>query len=142
MSAAGSDERSRPALERARNYAADHVGVAQSAGYFTNMVKLIYRNNFLVGGNLKHGIGRGVADWAAGFNMLFAELLDYRSSGRSLVAQDFSSGFTLESLDKLRRKTTGIRPETQGRVCRGQCPPAPSDRLWCPFPGDDSAMTP
>src|SRR5215213_2709211 len=70
-------KRSRLAQERTRDHTPDLVlAIEYAPRDLTNLIKPIESYNFLMRSNLKNRVGRGVDDGLAGFDVLFAKLLD------------------------------------------------------------------
>ena len=61
-------------------------------------VKLLRRDNFLMGGKLKHRIGRGVNNQIPGAQMLCPVVFNYRSAGPGGVGKDAPAGGGLKRL--------------------------------------------
>src|SRR5215467_13463399 len=72
------------------------------------LIELVQRNDFFMGCNLKHAVGRRVHNWLSGSNMLLAQLFDYFGSRGSLVAQHLATDSLLKLVDYPQRKPISI----------------------------------
>ena len=74
--------------ERPRDDAADAQRVEQAAGDHARLGEPVEAERLLVGGDLEHTVGRGVADRFQRREMLGAKLLDDGGTGRMAVPED------------------------------------------------------
>ena len=93
------------ACERPGDDAADVVRIRMLARHLAQRIEPFEAEGLLMGGDLHHGIRRGVEDRLAGAQVLFTQFRNHFRAGGMLVADDAgNAGFRHDGGDHLRRE--------------------------------------
>ena len=92
--------------------------------FVAGIVKLLQGNELLVGGNLEHGVCRGVDNPLSGFSLLLTVVLDDLGAGIGLVAENAPAGGFFEGIQHLLGEALGIGGQRLRRDDTGDLPVA------------------